>query len=115
MVATKNPICLRVIKLIRHHDVAKFWKNLKFPIFSYSCCTKCRVEANNNREEVDVCVKHVVKRPNKRSALVYIHNSTLRMLGRFTPCLAQRTTAWRLLFALNRHFVPLEYAKNCEF
>ena len=30
-----------------------------------------------------------------------IYTSTLRLLGRFTTCLAQTTTASRLLFALN--------------
>ena len=30
-------------------------------------------KANNNRKAVVVCAKHVVKRPTKRSVLVYIH------------------------------------------
>ena len=34
-----------------------------------------------------------------------------RLLGRFTTCLAQTTTASRLLFALGWHFMPRE----CEF
>ena len=34
--------------------------------------TKCQVEANNNREAVVVCARHVVKRPSKRSPLVCI-------------------------------------------
>ena len=32
--------------------------------------------------------------------------SALCLLGRFTTCFAQTTTALRLLFALTRHFVP---------
>ena len=68
-------------------------------------------KAKNNREAVVVCAIHVVKRPSKRSVLVYtiktrlmciyIYTSTLRLLGRFTTCFAQTTTASRLLFALN--------------
>ena len=27
---------------------------------------KCQLKASNNREAVDVCAKHVVKRPSKR-------------------------------------------------
>ena len=30
-------------------------------------------KANNNREAVVVCARHVVKRPSKRSVLVYIN------------------------------------------
>ena len=41
--------------------------------------------------------------------------SALRLLGRFTTCLAETTTAKRLLFALTRHFVPLECEKNWKF
>ena len=36
----------------------------KFPIFDF--------EANNNREAVVVCARHVVKRPSKRNAPVVI-------------------------------------------
>ena len=35
----------------------------------------------------------------------------IRLLGRFTTCLAQTTTASRLLFALGWHFMPQE----CDF
>ena len=35
----------------------------------------------------------------------------IRLLGRFTMCLAQTTTAWQLLFALGWHFIPRE----CDF
>ena len=45
----------------------------KIPNFSHSYGMKCRVEANNHREAVVVCARHVVKRPSKRGALVYIH------------------------------------------
>ena len=44
--------------------------NPKFPIFSHSRGTKCRVKANTNRDAVGVCGKQV-KRPSKRSELVY--------------------------------------------
>ena len=40
------------------HDGTKFEKkNRKFPIFSHSQGTKCRVEANNNRKSVVVCAQ----------------------------------------------------------
>ena len=35
-----------------------------------------------------------------------VYTSALRLLGRFTTCLAQTTTALRLLFASTWHFVP---------
>ena len=37
-------------------------------------------KANNNREAVVVCARHVVKRPSKRSVLV-ISNMTLTLQG----------------------------------
>ena len=43
---------------------------------------------------------------------VYIYLlARIRLLGRFTTCLAQTTTASRLLFALGWHFMPRE----CDF
>ena len=39
-----------------------------------------------------------------------ICTSALRLIGRFTTCLAQTTTALRLLFASTRHFV----SRQCE-
>ena len=45
-------------------------KNRKFLIFLHSRCTKCRAEANNRKAFV-VCAIYVVKRPSKRSALVF--------------------------------------------
>ena len=36
-----------------------------------------------------------------RLMCIYIYTSTLRLLGRFTTCIAQTTTASRLFFALN--------------
>ena len=33
---------------------------------SHSRCMKCQPKANNNRETVVVCARHVVKRPSKR-------------------------------------------------
>ena len=41
----------------------------KFPFRLHFRVTKCRVEANNNREAV-VFAPHVVKQPGKRNALV---------------------------------------------
>ena len=44
--------------------------------------------------------------------IVSLHYSILariRLLGRFTTCLVQTTTASRLLFALGWHFMPREY------
>ena len=38
---------------------------------------KCQPKANNNREAVVVCARYVVKRPSKRSVLVYIYNITI--------------------------------------
>ena len=47
-------------------------KNSKSKISNFFAfrATKCRVKANNNREAVVVCARHVVKRPSKRSAIV---------------------------------------------
>ena len=43
---------------------------------------------------------------------MYIYRlARIRLLGRFTTCLAQTTTASRLLFALGWHFMPQE----CDF
>ena len=47
-------------------------QNRKCPIFSHFGGTKCRVEANNNRKTVVVCVKHVVKLLSMPSGLYYI-------------------------------------------
>ena len=48
--------------------------------------------------------------PVNTKIIMYIY-STLRLLGRFTTCLAQTTTASRLLFALGWHFMPQECEK----
>ena len=53
----------------------KIIKISKISIFSRG--TKCRVEANNNREAVVVCARHVVELPSKVCALVCIHTHTL--------------------------------------
>ncbi len=69
----KSQMWWLITELLRHHDVTKFEKNQKnrlFPIFSHSRGTKCRAEANNNREAVVFCARHVVKLPSKRSVLV---------------------------------------------
>ena len=42
---------------------------------------------------------------------IYIYTSGTRLLGRFVTCLAQTTTASRLLFALGWHFMP----RKCQF
>ena len=47
------------------------YKLENFQFFSHPRGIKCRPKANNNREAVVVCARHVVKRPNKRSVLVY--------------------------------------------
>ena len=51
-------------------NLKKNLKTRKFPIFLAFPRDKCRPKANNNREAVVVCVRHVVKRPSKRSVLV---------------------------------------------
>ena len=56
--------------------MVNFKKKLKIENFqknSHFRGTKCCVEANNNREAVVVCARHVVKRPIKRSVVVYIY------------------------------------------
>ena len=53
--------------------VQNFPKILNSKIFqknSHSRGMKCKPKANNNREAVVVCARHVVKRPSKRSVLV---------------------------------------------
>ena len=59
-------------------------------------------KANNNREAVVVCARHVVKRPSKRSVLVYIYTiktrlkytSTLRLLKLNTMCILMLQIGW---------------------
>ena len=46
-----------------------------FQFFSHSRGIKCRPKANNNREVVVVCARYAVKRPSKRSVLVYIKST----------------------------------------
>ena len=48
--------------------VQKIFKflNSKISKKSHSRCMKCQPKANNNREAVVVCARHVVKRPSKR-------------------------------------------------
>ena len=53
-------------------NLKKKVKKSKISNFSHFRGTKCRVEANNNREAVVVCARHIVKRPSKRSGLVHI-------------------------------------------
>ena len=66
-----------IINLKYAHSSSNYYvimmlQNLKKKIqfFSHSQGTKCRVEANNNREAAVACARHVVKRPSKRCALV---------------------------------------------
>ena len=46
---------------------------------------------------------------------IYIYTSALRLLDRLTTCLAQITTASRLLFASTQHFVPQNAGKSENF
>ena len=41
-------------------------------------------KAKNNREAVGVCAIHVVKRPSKRSVLVYVYNYTIKTQLKYT-------------------------------
>ena len=47
--------------------------------------------------------------------LKYLFTSELRLLGRFTMCVAQTTTASRMLFGVIRHFVPQKFKKIGKF
>ena len=60
-----------VIMMVQNLEKKLKLKNFEF--FSHSRGIKCRPKANNNREAVVVCARHVVKRPSKRSVLVYIY------------------------------------------
>ena len=56
-------------ELLRHHNGKKIFKIFKLENFqkkSHSRDMKCQPKANNNREAVVVCARHVVKRPSKR-------------------------------------------------
>ena len=53
--------------------VQNLTKKFKIQIFLHFLGTKCRVEANNNREAVVVSARYVVKRPSKRGAYSYIN------------------------------------------
>ena len=48
----------------------KKFKLENFQKKSHSRGMKCQPKANNNREAVVVCTRHVVKQPSKRSSLV---------------------------------------------
>ena len=64
-----------IIELLRPHVGTKFGKkikNRKFPNF-FAFPKHKNAEANNNREAVVVCARHVVKRPTKDIALVYFN------------------------------------------
>ena len=61
------------MELLRHHDGTKFEKtpkNSKISNFLAFPRDEMPTQANNNREAVVVCARHVVKRPSKRSVLV---------------------------------------------
>ena len=49
-----------VIIMVQNFKLENFQKN------SHSRGMKCQPKANNNREAVVVCARHVVKRPSKR-------------------------------------------------
>ena len=55
-----------------HRDGTKFEKSFKIENFQFFSFLRHEVpfKANNNREAVVVCARHVVKRPSKRSVLV---------------------------------------------
>ena len=61
-----------VIMMVQNFQIFQFFSNLRG--------TKCRVEANNNREAVVVYVRHIVKTPSKLSALVWDINIILQPL-----------------------------------
>ncbi len=78
----KSQMWWLITELLRHHDVTKFEKNQKkstISNFPYSRGTKCRVEANNNRDAIVVCASHVVKRPSKRSVVV-LYNKAVQFI-----------------------------------
>ena len=50
-------------------------------------------KAKNNREAVVVCAIHVVKRPSKRSVLVYIKTQLLFVFVFVCPELVEKTKA----------------------
>ena len=51
---------------------------------------KCQPKANNNREAVVVCARHVVKRPSKRM-LASIFNYGFITIGEFKDSLCDKT------------------------
>ena len=53
-------------------NLKKVFKSKIFNFFSF-LRHEVPFKANNNREAVVVCARHVVKRPSKRSVLVYIY------------------------------------------
>ena len=57
--------------------ILKF-QNRKFPIFFAFQGMKFRVKVHNTRFAVVVCVRHIVKRPSKRSALVLKNSESLK-------------------------------------
>ncbi len=78
----KSQMWWLITELLRHHDVTKFEKINKidyFQIFRIPEATKCRVEANINREAVVVCARHVVKLPSKRSVVV-LYNKAVQLI-----------------------------------
>ncbi len=58
--------------IMMQQNLKKKSKKSTISNFLHTRGTKCRVEANNNREAVAVCARQVVKRPSKRSVLVLL-------------------------------------------
>ncbi len=104
----------QISNVITHHRITtsswcnKIWKKINkstIPIFSHSPGTKCRGEANNNREAVVACAKHVVKRPSKRSVLVYIYECIYLFI---CPELIEETVSRiKLIFGTQEYFMSI--------
>ena len=67
-------IMIQIFKKILNSKISK--KN------SHSRGMKCQPKANNNREAVVVCARHVVKRPSKRmrASINYSHSTNTTYL-----------------------------------
>ena len=106
-------------RFIRHHDGTKFEKKLitrNFQFFSHSQVIKCRPKANNNREAVVVCARHVVKRPSKHSVLVYIYIYMCIYMFICTELIEETGRPSGLIFGMWEYFWPdsdkLEFWKS---
>ena len=59
------------LKKVLKSKISKFFSFLRHEV---------PFQANNNREAVVVCARHVVKRPSKRSVLVYTIKTRLKYI-----------------------------------